>query len=206
MHLKNLPFFLLFFFRDFTPSTKLNDFNQYCEELKQRFVSQGYKPDLINKHIKKVEKLDRKDLFKERDNPTSKETKTSLVSTYRPSLPNISKVVPFRRNKNFKELIASDKIEQNKVKKYNNIIKKSKYSPCSVNNSSLCCKQSVISSPTFKSQQINKSYTTFHKVKCSSGYGIYLMEYTLCKKQYVGKSGTSFNIRLNNHCKDLKKT
>ena len=141
MHLKNLPFFLLFFFRDFTPSTKLNDFNQYCEELKQRFVSQGYKPELINKHIKKVEKLDRKDLFKERDNPTSKETKTSLVSTYRPSLPNISKVFPFRRNKNFKELIASDKIEQNKVKKYNNIIKKSKYSPCSVNNSSLCCKQ-----------------------------------------------------------------
>ena len=92
------------------------------------------------------------------------------------------------------------------MKKYNNIIKKSKYSPCSVNNRSLCCKQSVISSPTFKSQQINKSYTIFHKVKCSSGYGIYLMECAFCKKQYVGKSGTSFNIRLNNHCKDLKKT
>ena len=32
------------------------------------------------------------------------------------------------------------------------------------------------------------------------------MECTLCKKQYVGKSETNFNIRLNNHGKDVKKT
>ena len=31
------------------------------------------------------------------------------------------------------------------------------------------------------------------------------MECTLCKKEYVGKSETSFNIRLNNHRKDVKK-
>ena len=31
------------------------------------------------------------------------------------------------------------------------------------------------------------------------------MECTLCKKQYVRKSETSFNIRLNNHHKDVKK-
>ena len=31
------------------------------------------------------------------------------------------------------------------------------------------------------------------------------MECTLCKRQYVGKSETSSNIRLNNHCKDVKK-
>ena len=30
------------------------------------------------------------------------------------------------------------------------------------------------------------------------------MEYTLYKKQYVGKAGTAFNIRLNNHRKDNK--
>ena len=34
--------------------TNPNDFNEYCEELKQRFVSEGYKPELINKHIKTV--------------------------------------------------------------------------------------------------------------------------------------------------------
>ena len=31
------------------------------------------------------------------------------------------------------------------------------------------------------------------------------MECTLCKKQYVGKSETSFDIRLNNHRKDVEK-
>ena len=31
------------------------------------------------------------------------------------------------------------------------------------------------------------------------------MEYTLCKKQYVGKSETSFNIRQHNHHKDVKR-
>ena len=31
------------------------------------------------------------------------------------------------------------------------------------------------------------------------------MECTLCKKQHVGKSETSFNARLDNHCKDVKK-
>ena len=31
------------------------------------------------------------------------------------------------------------------------------------------------------------------------------MECILCDKQYVGKAETSFNIRLNNHRKDVKK-
>ena len=44
-----------------------------------------------------------------------------------------------------------------------------------------------------------------HEVNCSTVYVIYLMECTLCKKQYVGKSETSFNIRLNNHGKEVKK-
>ena len=83
-------------------------------------------------------------------------------------------------------------------------MKKGKCSPSSANNTTLCYKQ-VISSSTSKSQQTNKSYTIFHEVNCSIRYFIYLLECTLCKKQYVRKSGTSFNIRLNNHCKEIKK-
>ena len=113
-------------------------------------------------------------------------------------------VTAFKHNKNLNELIGSNKIEHNKVKKHNYIMKKGKCSPFSANNRILCCKQ-VISSSTYKSQQTKTSYTIFHKVKCSRTYVIYLMECTLCKKQYVGKSETSFNIRLKNHCKDIKK-
>ena len=88
-------------------------------------------------------------------------------------------VTAFRRSKNLKELLGSNKIEYNKVKKHHNIRKKGKCSPCSVNNRTLCCKQ-VISSSTFK-------------------------ECTLCKNQNVGKSEACFNIRLNNHRRDVKK-
>ena len=63
----------------------------------------------------------------------------------------------------------------------------------------------MISSYTFESQQTNKYYTIYHEVNCSSAYVFYLMEYTLCKKQYVGKSETSFRISLKNHRKDIKK-
>ena len=111
-------------------------------------------------------------------------------------------VTAFRRNKNLKERIGGNKIECNKVEKHN-IMKKDKCFPCSVNNRTLCCKQ-VISSSTFKSQQTNKLYTIFDEVNCSSAYGVYLMECTLCKKQHVGKLETSFNIRLNNHAKTFK--
>ena len=113
-------------------------------------------------------------------------------------------VAAFRRSKSLKELIGSNEIEYNKVKIHHNISKKDKCSPCSVNNKTLCCKQ-VISSSTFRRQWTNKSYTTFHEVNCSSTHVIYLMECTLCKKQYVGKWETCFNIRLNNHRKDVKK-
>ena len=70
-----------------------------CEELKQRFVSQSYKPELINKYLKAVEKMNRKELLKERDSTTSKETIIPLVLTFSRSLPNISKVV--RKDWNF---------------------------------------------------------------------------------------------------------
>ena len=44
----------------------------------------------------------------------------------------------------------------------------------------------------------------FHQLTCHSNYVIYLLECVMCKIQYVGKSET-FNIRRNNHRKDIKK-
>ena len=42
----------------------------------------------------------------------------------------------------------------------------------------------------------------FHKINCKSSFLIYLMEYTLCKIQYIEKAETPINIQLNNHRKD----
>ena len=40
---------------------------------------------------------------------------------------------------------------------------------------------------------------------CPRSNAIYLMECILCNKQHVREAKTSFNIRLNNHQKDVKK-
>ena len=54
--------------------TTPDDFNQHCEELKQRFVNHGYKPELINKHTKAAEKMDRKKIKnKETTSPRKKQ-------------------------------------------------------------------------------------------------------------------------------------
>ena len=57
---------------------------------------------------------------------------------------------------------------------------------------------------TFKSQQTNKTWKIFHSTNCKTEYAIYLMECIICNLQYDGKSETPFNIRLNNHRKNVK--
>ena len=46
-----------------TICTTLNDFNQYCEELKQRFINKGYKPEIVDKNTKTVKKWTKKIFF-----------------------------------------------------------------------------------------------------------------------------------------------
>ena len=113
-------------------------------------------------------------------------------------------VTAFKCNKNLKELIGSNKIENNIAKKTNkSTLKPEKCSPCLGNSRTLCCNQ-IIATLAFKSQQTQKTYKIFHEVICSSTYVIYLMEFTLCKKQHAGKAETLFNIRLNNHRNNVK--
>ena len=79
-----------------------------------------------------------------------------------------------------------------------------KSKPCFARTDTLCCKH-VIDTQTFKSNTTNKSCNIYHELTCKSEYVIYIMECIKCKKQYVGKSEWPFNIRLNNHRKDLKR-
>ena len=69
----------------------------------------------------------------------------------------------------------------------------------------LCCKQ-VKHTSKFSSTVTKRTYNIYNKLNCKSSYLVYLMECTLCKRQYASKSETTFNIRLNNHRKDVHKT
>ena len=76
--------------------------------------------------------------------------------------------------------------------------------PCRTRPDNLCCKQ-VKKTATFSSNKDKQEYKILHEMNCKSNFVIYLLECQLCKVQYVGKSESPFNIRLNNHRKDSKK-
>ena len=57
---------------------------------------------------------------------------------------------------------------------------------------------------TFDSQQTNKIWKILHNTNCKAENTIYIMECMICNLQCVGQNETPFNIRLNNHRKDVK--
>ena len=52
--------------------------------------------------------------------------------------------------------------------------------------------------------QTSKTFKIYHRVNCKSSFIIYLLRCYIWNIQYVGKLGTSLNMRLNNHRKDAK--
>ena len=124
-----------------------------------------------------------------------------------PNLAEISQNLPilaFRENKILRDIIGTELIENGKVKrKLANKIQ-GHYTPFLANNRNLCCKQ-IVHTTTFRSNKTNRLFHIYHNLNCKSKYVIYLLECTKCKMQYVGKAETEFNIRLNNHRKDVWK-
>ena len=71
----------------------IENFKLYCSELKQKCIDKGYKPDLLDKHISAVGKLDRNEMLKEKVREKLKQTCILLTLTYNRFCPNISKVI-----------------------------------------------------------------------------------------------------------------
>ena len=155
----------------------------------------------------------------------SNKNRIPLSITYNSTLPNISKIVnrnwnilqittefswvfkdtlmiAFKCSKNLQEIIGGHTVKPEKVFKKNLTRLNGNSMPCSSTRPSLCCTQ-VFNIQTFTSQQTKRNFNILHKLTCKSQYVIYLMECILCKIQYVGKSDTPFNLKPNNHRKDV---
>ena len=119
--------------------TTSKDFEHHCKDLNQRFLEQGYNLVLLEKHTKTVRELDRNELIKVNKKDTPINSRIPLEITYNQFL-NISKIfrkklnilsvnislrkvfqnepiTAFKRNKNLREFIGSNKIESNIVKR-----------------------------------------------------------------------------------------
>ena len=108
----------------------------------------------------------------------------------------------FKRNKNLQEIIGDHTIKNGKVLKAHSKNRKGNCELCNTSKPLLCCKQ-IIETSTFQNHQTQQLYTIFHKLNCKRKFIISFMEYALWKVQYIGKAETTFNIRLNNHRKDV---
>lgn len=86
----------------------------------------------------------------------------------------------------------------------NNIVKKQLCcSPCHIRKGNFCC-QNVIKNNFFTSHKTGQIFKIFAKLNCKSCEFIYLLQCQICHLQQVGKSETSFNLRLSNYRKDSK--
>ena len=194
------------------------------ENLLEQSVNKRYQKDTVIQQIQKVDQLDRKQLphqQKRRDKQC-----TPLSVTYNRALPNLKDIltkhwhilqanqsykktvstlpiIAFRKGTSLKQIIGTNTIHNNeKLIKTKINHHTGKCVPCN-STRCLCCQQ-LISTATFKSNQTNKTFKIYHRVNCKSSFVIYLLECYICNIQYVGKSETPFNIRLNNHRKDVK--
>ena len=197
------------------------EFDYEISTLKESFLRRGYTESEIDKQINKASLIPKSVTLKEtvREDPD----KIVFVTTFNQTNPDIQRIVrkhwhllhldpaigkcfvnepmfAFRKNKTLKNLLGRNKF--NPIPAKDSLHGSSE--PCTVNKRLKCCKH-INETNTFKSNVTNKFYTIRHKSNCKSSNVIYLLECTLCKMQYVGKTETPFYLRLNNYRNEVKR-
>ena len=176
------------------------DLNQNCEQLAKTFKNRGYNLEKIKEQINRAKSTPRNELLKTKTKTPSK--RIPLIVKYNRTLPPLRKfineqwkilqidkkiqdtfkerpIVAYKRNKNLKDYIGSNRIENNKKIPYKSTTNKIKRcEPCLGRSGNLCCKQ-IKSTNKFRSDITNKEYKIFHNSNCKSKNLIYLMECTL---------------------------
>ena len=200
-----------------------NEFDEASKNLKSRLILRGYSEEEVTTQINQAKARNRDELLQ--NNPKEPSSRIPCVLTYSPHLPNIKAAIDkhwnilkinekmqeifqekpmmaYRRNRNLGDILGQKTIYNGKVIRKDISKEKGNCGPCLTRNDNLCCKQ-IKKTTTFKSHITKKKYNIFHRVNCKSRYVIYLLECSICQKQYVGKSEWPMNIRLNKHRNDV---
>ena len=179
--------------------------------------------DELNTNIGRAQEIDRAASLAQK--PKALNNRLTLVTTYNRTTPNIKEVlikhwnllqidprlatvfseqpmIAFRRNKNLGDFLGSKRLKDSKVVRHkkSQIIERCK--PCTENKSKKCCRQ-LNDTTTFKSSVTGREFNIYHACSCQSKNIIYLMECTKCNLQYVGKTQTSLEKRINGHRSDV---
>ena len=206
---KSLPYSLAY--RLLRICSTENFLTKRLSDLKTFLLNRNYSSKTINKAFKKLRNINRSDTFKRQHK--TKTDRVPLVTTFHPGLPHLPEIlhkylpilhssnrckeaiphcpiVSFRRPKNLKDILVRSKVIQNQPTPAG-------FYKCGDKRCKMC-------DSTITGDKIQITATgTFHKIKktlnCKSYNVIYLVTCSKCKLQYVGKSQTQLNIRVNNH-------
>ena len=215
-HLKiNLPFSQALRIRRICSED--NELTKNMNNLITNFTMRGYKQQKVKELTLKAMSIPRENTLKLTCKPPS--DRIPLITTFNNSLPPLANIIKkrwdmlklkphletlfkepglicFRRPPNTRDIIGSNLIIDNKVIQKRPPTHTIHFcQPCN-KKGSRCCTQ-VLSTNFFKSTITSKTYNIFHNSNCKDKNIIYLLTCKLCDKQYVGKSETQFNLRLN---------
>ena len=114
------------------------------------------------------------------------------------------RIFALRRNRNLFDLLGCKNIVDEKLPRLSKKKKIGFSTMCFSRLRNLCGKQ-VLHTQFSKISLTQKTYHIFQDFNCKWKLLIYLLECRICRIKYVGKSDTEFNIRLNNHCKNVNR-
>ena len=111
-------------------------------------------------------------------------------------------VIAYRRSKSLRDILVSTKLADRTSEGYTTTM--GSCGPCNKPKCSWCVLINKTSTFT-GTRPDGKVFDIFHTVNCQSNFVIYIIECRICRLQYVGKSETAFNLRLNNHRNHIKR-
>ena len=185
------------------------------------FVTCGYKRNRVLSDMWKVLSLTQEESLRARDRGTT--NRIPLVTTHNPHTTFIAEttnrhwyfleskkrsarilhepqLIAYRRPKSLRDTLVSAKM---RGKTPGENTRTGGCGPCNKPQCSWCTR--INKTSTFTGTQEDRSFDIYHVVNCQSTWLIYFIECNICNLQYVGKSETGFNIRLNNHRNHIKK-
>ena len=188
-------------------------FEERVRDLVEFLVGRGYRKAYVEGQVDKVRRMTRDEVLSKSNQPRS--TKTPLVVTYHPRLPDISKIlrelhpilessdrcknaiknvpfVAFRKPKSLGDYLVRAKVESRKPRDL--VLGTVK---CSSRRCGVC--KYMDGNSRFKSSHDDKSYSINYNLNCNSSYVVYLITCKKCSLQYVGSTTTKFRLRFNNH-------
>ena len=179
-------------------------------ELRQFLINRQYKPKTIDTAFNKIRTLTRSDSLKRKDKKKHNK-RVPFVTTFHPGLPNIPHIlrkympilhtskrclaaipecpiVSYRRPKNLRDILVHAKLSS---------LKRNGFHTCSDKRCLTC--PSALTGDTVPITSTSGIFKITKHLTCKSYNVIYVITCKRCKKQYVGKTETTLNLRVNNH-------